>query len=137
MQTKPRSLKTALGFSLVEMMAVIAILGILALIAIPSSMGKIIKEQITAAMPLADIAKDPIAATWSSTQVMLANNAEADLPTPDKVVSNFIRALEIDSGAIHMTFGNKAHPQIKDKVLSLRPAVIEESTQIDLESTAG
>jgi type IV pilus assembly protein PilA len=26
-----------------------------------------------------------------------------------------------------MTFGNKAHPQIKDKVLSMRPAVIEES----------
>lgn len=137
MQTKPRSLKTALGFSLVEMMAVVAILGILALIAIPSSMGKIIKEQITAAMPLADIAKDPIAATWSSTQVMLANNAEADLPSPDKVVNNFIRALEIDNGAIHMTFGNKAHPQIKDKVLSLRPAVIEESKVVPVAWVCG
>lgn len=137
MQTKPRRLKTVLGFSLVEMMAVIAILGILALIAIPSSMGKIIKEQITAAMPLADIAKDPIAAAWSSTQVMLANNAEADLPSPDKVVNNFIRALEIDSGAIHMTFGNKAHPQIKDKVLSLRPAVIEESKVVPVTWVCG
>lgn len=137
MQTKPRRLKTVLGFSLVEMMAVIAILGILALIAIPSSMGKIIKEQITAAMPLADIAKDPIAATWSSTQVMLANNAEADLPSPDKVVNNFIRALEIDNGAIHMTFGSKAHPQIKDKVLSLRPAVIEESKVVPVTWVCG
>ncbi len=125
------------GFSVIEMMVVVAILGILAMVAIPSSMGKIIREQITAAMPLADIAKAPIAAAWSISQVMLESNAEADLPSPDRVVSNFISALEIDNGAIHMTFGNKAHPQIKDKVLSLRPAVIEESKVVPVAWVCG
>jgi type IV pilus assembly protein PilA len=33
----------------------------------------------------------------------------------------------VQNGAIHMTFGNKAHPKIKGKILSFRPAVIEES----------
>lgn len=138
MPIKLKQLKSMLfGFSLIEMMVVVAILGILAMVAIPSSMSKIIREQITAAMPLADIAKVPIAAAWSISQVMLADNAEADLPNPDKVVSNFISALEIDNGAIHMTFGNKAHPQIKDKVLSLRPAVIEESKVVPVAWVCG
>ncbi len=125
------------GFSLIEMMAIVVIMGILAMVAIPSSMSRIIKEQITAALPLADIAKAPIAAAWSLSQVMLPDNAAADLPSSNKVVSNFITDTKIENGAIHMTFGNKAHPKIKDKVLSLRPAVIEESKVVPVAWVCG
>lgn len=115
------------GFSAIEMMVVVAIIAILAMIAIPSSMDKIIKEQVNAAIPLADIAKTPIAASWSALKILPPGNKEAGLPEPEKVVSNFISALEVKDGVINMTFGNKAHPNLKGKVLSLRPAVIEES----------
>jgi len=125
------------GFSLIEMMTIVVIMGILAMVAIPSSMSRIIKEQITAALPLADIAKAPIATAWSLSQVMLPDNAAADLPSSNKVVSNFITDTQIENGAIHMTFGNKAHPKIKDKVLSLRPAVIEESKVVPVAWVCG
>lgn len=115
------------GFSAIEMMVVVAIIAILAMIAIPSGMERIVREQVVAAMPLADIAKEPIAAAWKTTKTLPADNAGVALPTPDKIVSNFVSNLEVKEGAIHMTFGNKAHPQIKGKVLSFRPAVIEES----------
>lgn len=131
------ALATQRGFSLIEMMAIVVIMGILAMVAIPSSMGKIIKEQINAALPLADVAKAPIAAAWSLSQVMLADNAAADLPSSNKVVSNFISDTKIENGAIHMTFGNKAHPKIKDKILSLRPAVIEESKVVPVAWVCG
>lgn len=115
------------GFTVIEMMVVIAIFAILAMIAIPSSMGRIVKEQIVAAMPLADIAKTPIAANWMLEKVFLADNEAAGLPDHNKVVSNFVSDMVVENGAIHMTFGNKAHPVIKGKILSMRPAVIEES----------
>jgi type IV pilus assembly protein PilA len=119
--------KVASGFSAIEMMVVVAIIGILAMIAIPSSMGRIIKEQLVAAMPLADVAKAPVALSWATLKTFPADNKEAGLPTADKIVSNFVSEVEVENGAIHMTFGNKAHPQIKGKILSFRPAVIEES----------
>lgn len=116
-----------LGFSAIEMMVVVAIIAILAMIAIPSSMGRIVREQVQAALPLADIAKEPIATAWKMTKTLPANNKEAGLPTADLIVSNWIGALEVQNGAMHLTFGNKAHPKIKDKILSIRPAVIDES----------
>ena len=115
------------GFTVIEMMVVVAILGILAMIAIPSSLGRIVKEQVNGAMPLTDIVKTPIALSWAAAKILPANNEEAGLPSPDKIVSNFVSAVEVQNGAINITFGNKAHPQIKGKILTLRPAVIEES----------
>lgn len=129
--------KNALGFTAIEMMVVVAILGILAMIAIPSSLSRIVKEQIVAAMPLADVAKTPIAASWTLSKTLPADNAAAGLPSHDKVVNNFVSDVEVQNGVIHMTFGNKAHPQIKGKILSIRPAVIEESQLVPVTWVCG
>ncbi|MGQ0442238.1 MAG: pilin [Methylophilaceae bacterium] len=126
-----------IGFSVIEMMVVVAIIAILALIAVPSSMDRIIREQVLAALPLADAAKEPIAAAWKASKTLPAGNAEVGLPVPQRVVSNFISALEVQEGVIHMTFGNKAHPKIKGQVLSIRPAVIEESQNVPVAWVCG
>lgn len=126
-----------LGFSVIEMMVVVAIIAILAMIAIPSSIGRIVREQVTAAIPLADSAKESINYAWTSLKTLPMDNQQANLPVPTKVVSNFISALEVQKGAIHMTFGNKAHPQLKGKILSIRPAVIEESQRVPIAWVCG
>jgi type IV pilus assembly protein PilA len=115
------------GFTLIEVLVVIGIVAILALMAIPSYQDKFARDQINEALPLADLAKAPLAASWTLTQSFPADNASAGLPPADKIVSNFISSVSVQGGAIHITFGNRANGLIKGKVLSVRAAVVEDA----------
>jgi type IV pilus assembly protein PilA len=115
------------GFSMMEILVVIAIVAILATLAIPSYLDKIVRDQIGEALPLADIAKDPLAASWAALQSFPPDNAAAGLPAPDKIVNNYVSSVLVRSGAIDLTFGNRANGVIRGKVLSLRAAVVEDA----------
>jgi type IV pilus assembly protein PilA len=97
------------------------------MVALPNTQDRVIRQQIAEAIPLADIAKTPINTAWTTSHVLLPDNAAAGLPVPDKIVNNYVSALTVDNGAIHIVFGNRAHPQLKDKILTLRPAVVDDA----------
>src|SRR5262245_16027444 len=115
------------GFTLLELMVVIGIIAILALLAVPTYQDKFIRDQITEALPLADIAKPPVALSWAMLQNFPADNAAAGLPVAEKIVNNYIKSVSVQSGAIHITFGNRAHSAIAGKILTLRPAVVDDA----------
>jgi type IV pilus assembly protein PilA len=108
-------------------MVVVAIIAILALMAVPLYRDKFIREQVIEAMRLTDIAKGPIAATWTTTKALPDDNAAAGLPVPEKVVSNYVKSLTVEAGAIHVVFGNQANGALRGMTLSLRPAVVEDA----------
>src|SRR5215470_17668449 len=74
------------GFSMLELMAVVAVIGILAVIAVPTYMDRIVREQVKSSLELADIAKPPIAASWKLAQTFPSGNAAIGLPVAEKVV---------------------------------------------------
>lgn len=125
------------GFTMVEMMAVIAVIAILTLMALPSYLDRIVREQIEQSLPLADIAKKPIAAAWAALQEFPEDNAAAALPVPEKIVGNFVSGLTVERGAIHIAFGNRAHKAIQDKILTLRPAVVEDAPVVPVAWVCG
>jgi type IV pilus assembly protein PilA len=125
------------GMSLIEIAVILAIVGILALMAIPGLQERIVRDQIIAAVPLAEIAKPPIAAAWLATQTFPADNAGAGLPPAIKIVSNYVSSVAVEDGAIHITFGNSASSAIGGKVLTLRPAVVADAPIVPITWVCG
>lgn len=125
------------GFTLIEMIVVMAIIAILALMLVPTYQDKMIRDQIVEALPLADIAKKRIEASWSSIHALPRNNQAAGLPSAEKIVSNHISATLVDDGAIHITFGNSANAQIMGKTLSVRPAIVADAPIVPIAWVCG
>ena len=106
-------------------MVVIAVIAILALIALPGVPDKFVRDQIVDAVKLADVAKIPVAASWTLSATLPVDNVAAGLPAADQIVNNYISSVSIESGAIQITFGNHANGNISGKVLTFRPGVVE------------
>lgn len=117
----------ARGFSLLELMVVIGVIAILALLALPGVPDKLIRDRIVESLKLTDIVKPPIAAAWAASAPLPVDNAAAGLPAADKIVNDYISSVAVESGAIQVTFGNHAHVAVRGKVLTLRPAVVEDA----------
>jgi len=132
----PRAVAGA-GFTLLELIIVMAIVAVLALIALPGVPDKLIRERIVESIRLADIVKGPVAASWAQNRGLPVDNAAAGLPVADKIVNDYISAVAVESGAIQITFGNHANPVIRGKVLTLRPGVIEDATIVPITWVCG
>ncbi len=115
------------GFTWIELLAIMAVIAILALLAIPSYQSRIVRGQVLEAGPLIDVAKKQIAAAWANAHTLPLDNPSAELPVPDKMVSNVVGSVAVEAGAIHVTFGNRANKLLQGKVLTFRPAVVEEA----------
>lgn len=115
------------GFTLIELMVALSVLVILLLLALPNFSDRAMREQIAEALPLADLAKPPVEAAWRASLPLPADNAAAGLPPPEKIVNQWVRAVTVQDGAIHIAFGNKANRALQGKTLTLRPAGVTDA----------
>ena len=120
------------GFTWIELVLVLGIVAIIGAMAIPGMQDTALKKQVKEGMELADVAKKGVQSVWAASGDLPKDNEEAGVPAKDKIVGTMVKAVEVDKGAIHITFGNNASKALTGMKVTLRPAVVKDEPKVPI-----
>ena len=114
------------GFTLIELMIVIAIIGILAAIAIPAYQDYTIRSKVSEGLNLSGAAKLAVAETYDSEgSFQAANNASYGLPAASSINGNYVSTVGITdaAGEITITYNQElgGNPTANSKTIIMTP----------------
>ena len=113
---------TQKGFTLIELMIVVAIIGILAAIAIPAYQDYTIRAQVTEGLNLAGAVKAAVAESFAQDGGWPADNTAAGVGAAADITGKYVTSVTVNNGGITIAYGNQVNDNIDAATLGLLPA---------------
>ncbi|HEZ5580780.1 TPA: pilin [Neisseria meningitidis] len=108
------------GFTLIELMIVIAIVGILAAVALPAYQDYTARAQVSEAILLAEGQKSAVTEYYLNHGIWPKNNTSAGVATSTDIKGKYVKEVEVKNGVVTATMlSSGVNNEIKGKKLSL------------------
>ncbi|HGO9395768.1 TPA: pilin [Neisseria meningitidis] len=108
------------GFTLIELMIVIAIVGILAAVALPAYQDYTARAQVSEAILLAEGQKSAVTEYYLNHGIWPGDNSSAGVATSTDIKGKYVEKVEVKNGVVTATMlSSNVNNEIKGKKLSL------------------
>ena len=97
------------GFTLIELMIVIAIIGILAALAIPAYQDYLVRTQASEGLAMASAVKASVAEFYANRGAWPADNSEAGIGSATSINGKYVSAITVAGGGVTVSYGFEAN----------------------------
>lgn len=110
------------GFTLIELMIVVAIIGILAAIALPAYQDYTIRTQVSEGLALMGGAKNGVGDFWADKGRFPGTNASAGVASSASIIGSYVSGVAVGTnGVITATYGRKVNTKVSGGTCTLTP----------------